>query len=222
MADRLPSQEVIQTPESFHLKDVIKILPANFEPIASRTETVEPQTPRHASGNREASPSKEPTINETAFALAFFGWDTVADGAAGLAGCGACFRRLGLWMYKPKDNGDISVYDALDVANEHMEYCPWISGKAQSGTGKSSEKPAELRSGWEILAQALKTKHRRRVRSTASIDSRAVSEAPSVDGPSFGEANSDAKKASDREWWSKLRRMRQVLNVKSPKKPATP
>ncbi|KAF7586423.1 hypothetical protein BBP40_008912 [Aspergillus hancockii] len=222
MADQLPSYEVIQTPESFDLNSVIKILPEIFDDTELHSETAEPQTPQRADGNRQASPSKETIIDRTAFVLAYFGWDSVADGAAGLAGCGACFRRLGLWMYKPKDNGDISVYDTLDVANEHMEYCPWVSGKAQSGTGRPSEKPAELRSGWEVLAQALKTKHRRRVRSTASIDSRAVSETPSMDSPSLNEANSEAKKASDREWWSKLRRMRQVLNVKSPKKTATP
>ncbi|KAB8234887.1 uncharacterized protein BDW43DRAFT_271707 [Aspergillus alliaceus] len=226
MADQLPSQEVIQTPESFDIETLIRILPDDFEGTKVCTETTEPQSPQRVDGtqdtNPQSPPSKEITINRAAFALAFFGWDSVADGAAGLAGCGACFRRLGLWMYKPKDNGDISVYDALDVATEHMEYCPWINGKAQSGTGKQSEKSAELRSGWELLAQALKVKHRRSIRSTASSDSRAVSESPSADGLVFDEANNEAKKASDREWWAKLRRMRQVLNVKSPKKPTAP
>ncbi|KAE8374990.1 C3HC zinc finger-like-domain-containing protein [Aspergillus bertholletiae] len=226
MADQLPSHEVIQTPGPFDLETIIKILPDDFETIEKHTEIAAPQTPQSVDGNQltsvESLPTREFSINRTAFALAFFGWDSVADGAAGLAGCGACFRRLGLWMYKPKDNGDMSVYDVLDVATEHMEYCPWVNGKAQSGTGKPSEKSAELRSGWELLAQALKVKHRRYIRSTVSVDSRAVSETPSADGFAVDEANSEAKKASDREWWAKLRRMRQVLNVKSPKKPAAP
>ncbi|KAE8151221.1 C3HC zinc finger protein [Aspergillus avenaceus] len=213
MGNQLPSQDIIQTPESFDIETIIRILPHGFGDNENTDDA--PQTPQPSDSNKDM-------INRTALALAFFGWDTVSDGAAGLAGCSACFRRLGLWMYKPKENGDVSVYDVLDVCNEHMEYCPWVNGKAQSGTGKPSEKPTELRSGWEILAQALRVKHRRSVRSTASIDSRAVSESPSMDGSVFDETNGEAKKASDREWWAKLRRMRQVLNVKSPKKPAGP
>lgn len=226
MADQLPSQEIIQTPEPFDLETIIKILPDDFERIEEHSEIAVPQTPQRVDETPlesvQSPTTRDISINRTAFALAFFGWDSVADGAAGLAGCGACFRRLGLWMYKPKDNGDMSVYDALDVATEHMEYCPWVSGKAQSGTGKPSEKSAELRSGWELLAQALRVKHRRHIRSTVSVDSRAVSETPSADGLAVDEENSEAKKASDREWWAKLRRMRQVLNVKSPKKPTAP
>lgn len=150
--------------------------------------------------------------------LAFFGWDTVSDATAGLLGCSACFRRLGLWMYKPKDNGGTPLHDSLDLVQEHMEYCPWVSGKAQSGTGKASDEKEYLMSGWQLLAQALKVKHRRHIRSTTSGPSRAASEAPSTDGLTVDESNHEAKKTSDREWWAKIRRMRQVLNVKSPKR----
>lgn len=127
-------------------------------------------------------------------------------------------------MYKPKDNGEVRVYDALEVVNEHMEYCPWIDGLAQSGTGKPTDKPETLRSGWEVLAQSLKLQHRRRIRSTASMDTlRAGSETPSmVDGPVLDEeVDTEAKKAGDREWWSKIRRMKEVLNVKSPMRKST-
>ncbi|KAH8427699.1 uncharacterized protein LDX57_005409 [Aspergillus melleus] len=231
MATQLPEYEVLQTPESYKLEDISKTLPtAGFNDSETNTETPEPQTPSPADKETPAaeSPKKtedatqqEPTINRTAFVLASFGWDSVSDGAAGLAECSACFRRLGLWMYKPKQNGDSAIYDALDAANEHMEYCPWINGTAQSGTGKASQKPDELHSGWQLLVQALKVKHRRRVRSTASVASFAVSESPSTDDPVVDDANVEAKKASDREWWTKLRKMRQVLNVKSPKRKST-
>ncbi|KAF7181428.1 hypothetical protein CNMCM7691_000646 [Aspergillus felis] len=235
IADKLPAGDIIQTPESFNLEDVLKILPREgFETgdVLRSTESQPQQQEQSQEQEQEQEQqSNEETreknsqvtleqskpLNRTAFALAFFGWDAVSNETAGLVGCSACFRRLGLWMYKPKDNGDATVYDTLDVANEHMEYCPWISGKAQSGTGKSTEKQAELRSGWELLVQALKVKHRRQVRSSASMDTlRAVSEAPSDDFPVVDEVNEEQKKASDREWWAKLRRMRQVLNVKSP------
>ncbi|RHZ48743.1 hypothetical protein CDV55_101999 [Aspergillus turcosus] len=232
LADKLPAGDIIQTPESFNLDDVLKIMPPeSFETGDGPSTESQPQQQDQSQDQSREQESNEETrekssqmtleqskpINRTAFALAFFGWDAVSNETAGLVGCSACFRRLGLWMYKPKENGDATVYDALDVANEHMDYCPWINGKAQSGTGKSTEKEAELRSGWELLVQALKVKHRRQVRSTASVDTlRAVSETPSGDFPVVDEVNEEQKKASDREWWAKLRRMRQVLNIKSP------
>ncbi|KEY80932.1 hypothetical protein BA78_1519 [Aspergillus fumigatus] len=229
IADKLPAEDIIRTPESFNLDDVLKIWPReSFETSDGLRSTESQREQQDQSQDQESSeeirgessqvaPAPSKPIDRAAFALAFFGWDAVSNEAAGLVGCSACFRRLGLWMYKPKDNGDATVYDALDVANEHMEYCPWISGKAQSGTGRATEKQAELRSGWELLVQALKVKHRRQVRSSTSMDTlRAVSETPSGDFPVVDEVSEEQKKASDREWWAKLRRMRQVLNVKSP------
>ncbi|KAI9926849.1 hypothetical protein ASPWEDRAFT_177137 [Aspergillus wentii DTO 134E9] len=244
MGDKLPRKEAIQAPESIDIEEIIKILPAaGFQQSEENTETTESDThqqPTESEGpekptetteadtaqtngeKQESTTQTSPAaveINRAAFALALFGWDAIMDGTAGLAGCGACFRRLGLWMYKSKEDGGSAVYDALEVATEHMEYCPWINGQAQSGTGKSTEKREDLRSGSDVLSQALKVKHRRRIRSTASMDTlRADSEAPSVDGPIVDEDNDEAKKATNREWWSKLRRMRQVLNVKSPNK----
>ena len=224
MGDKLPANDIIRTPESLNLEEMIRILPPGFQnheqrPLSSGSEPTGP-----TGEGEEASQPQQPeqSINQTAFALAVFGWDTTSDEAAGLAGCGACFRRLGLWMYKPKENGAPPVYDALEVANEHMEYCPWINGPAQSGTGKASDKQQELRSGWELLAQGLKVKHRRLVRASMSRDtSRAVSEVSSPDGPVLNEADSESKKASDREWFAKIRRMRQMLHVKSPKRKST-
>ncbi|KAA8644329.1 hypothetical protein EYZ11_001638 [Aspergillus tanneri] len=222
MANELPSYDIIRTPKSFALEDIMKALPsAGMEDPKTEPDATGPQTPRPVDKNTETPGSgiqKETSINRTAFVLAFFGWNNVSDGAVGLAECNACFRRLGLWMYRPKENGDEAIYETLDAETEHMEYCPWINRVSQSGIGRQSQKSQELRSGWELLAQSLKTKHRRRIRSTASMDSLAVSETASVDGSAVDEANLEAKKESDREWWAKLRRMRQVLNVKSPKR----
>lgn len=241
MDDKLPAKEAIQTPESLDLDEIIDVLPAGFleadksnettepekQPETTQPETPKPETKEDSENEENALQSQEEvpqkiTINKAAFSLSLFGWDTVPDGAAGLAGCGACFRRLGLWMYKPK--GDRDLDNALEVASEHMEYCPWVSGQAQSGTGKPTDKPETLRSGWEVLTQALKVKHRRQIRSTASMDTlRAGSETPSVMDSSVvdSEVDEETKKATDREWWSKIRRMRQVLNVNSPRKRPT-
>lgn len=224
MADQLPGPESIEVPEGFNAQDLISILPAGaFQSSEGQKEPVEDNQPGSENSQEPASErpvQSDPPINESAFILAFLGWDSF-DGAANMAGCSACFRRLGFWMYKPKATEDGSSHDPLDAANEHMEYCPWINGETQSGTGKPSEKPEGLRSGWELLAQALKVKHLRQTRSSTPMGSRAGSEAPSMDDPEIDEPNDVAKKAKDREWWAKIRRMRQVLNVKSPKrKPA--
>lgn len=202
-----PPQETHQTQEH----------PPEESPPIERPESRPGDT--HSVGGKNTEPPTqsptEPLINRSALTLALFGWDTVSDGTAGLVGCGACFRRLGLWLYKPKDNGDVTVYNYLDVIAEHMEYCPWVSGQAQSGTGKPTEKPENLRNGWELLAQAIRVKHRRTVRSTASMDTlRACAETASINEPAVDE---ETKKASDREWWSKIRRMKLMLNVKGPK-----
>ncbi|CEL05272.1 hypothetical protein ASPCAL06390 [Aspergillus calidoustus] len=220
MADQLPDPGLLQAPESFDAGSLMATLPdPRLQPEATETQ----RTSSENSSESESQPTVQAgPFNETAFVLAFFGWDTVG-GTPGLISCGACFRRLGLWIYKPKEGEEVSSNDLLDVATEHMEYCPWINAKTQSGTGKSSEKTGALQSGWEALAQAVKVKHLRQTRSSTPMGSRAGSEAPSMDdGPVFNEVNDDIKKAKDREWWSKIRRMRQVLNVKSPKrKPST-
>jgi hypothetical protein len=220
MGSQLPSRETIEVPEDLKLDEIIKMLPPEFPqrqgPISDSSEAS--REPSQEGGQTSAEADKvEPQVDETAFALAFFGWEVVKDGSSGLLECHACFRRLGLWLYKPKENGESAVYSKLPVADEHMDYCPWINGKAQSGTGKPNEKVEGLQSGWEILAQSIRTKHRRRVRSTTSATENIprVSDTSSLD---FTAVDEEAHKAKDREWWSKLRRVREALHVKGPKK----
>lgn len=210
MGDKLPANDIIQTPEGFDLDALIKGLPDDW---FKKTENLP------VSNNDPQQTTDTPLVDRAALALALLGWDTASDGAAGLVGCGACFRRLGLWMYKPKDNGDVTVYTSLDVANEHMEYCPWIDKVAQSGTGRPNEKAADLRAGWQIVAEAVKVKHRRRLRNMASTDTLRTDPGTPVE-PVGEEENPEAKKKADREWWSKIRRVRQVLTAKSPKRKA--
>ncbi|KAL4895223.1 C3HC zinc finger-like-domain-containing protein [Aspergillus ambiguus] len=227
LADQLPAQDIIQSPDSFDIEEMLSIFPVEkFQDPEPQADGPEAHTVHPTSEAQETPQNLHPTplsVNKTAFSLAFFGWDTVSDGAAGLLGCRSCFRRLGLWMYRPKENGGAPLYDSLDLAQEHMEYCPWICGTAQSGTGKASDKEDDLASGWQLLAQALKVKHRRHIRSSTSGHSRAPSEAPSTDSFAVDETNDEARKASDREWWAKLRRIRHVLKVKAPEraKPST-
>lgn len=214
MGSKLPSRETIETPEDFDLEGILRMLPTEFYAEKENEEPSESGT--SGPQGQEAAPKETARdINKAAFALAFFGWNTVSDGTAGLAGCGACFRRLGLWMYKPKENGEVTVYDKLNVVAEHMDYCPWINKVAQSGSGKKTERIEGLHSGWEVLVHAINTKHRRLVRSTGSEKTLKDIDTSSFDDISHDE---DTQRAKDKEWWAKLRRMRQVLNVKTPKK----
>jgi hypothetical protein len=224
MGDKLPSNDIIRTPETLDLGEMAKMLQAaGFQEQTQRPESAQPETaPAGENEDNAQLTETESSINQTAFALAFFGWNTTSSETAGLAECAACFRRLGLWMYKPKENGTAPVYDMLEVANEHMEYCPWINGQAQSGTGKATDKPQELRSAWELLVQGLRVNHRRRTRASMSRDaSRAVSETSSVE-PGADEADQETRKESDQAWWAKIRRMRQMLQVKSSKRKSNP
>lgn len=244
MGNQLPADESIQTPEGFDLDELIKLLPDDWShpSNAEKTNTQEPsndqaaaqpstessQPPTEAVEHKEAfEPSSDASqsfsddrrrINRAALAMSFFGWNSVADGAAGLVGCKACFRRLGLWMYKPKANGDVTVYSSLDVAAEHMEYCPWINKVAQSGTGRPNESLEKLRSGWEAVTEAVRVKHRRRIRSSASMET--LRTEPGTPPPAAREDAEDEekKKKADREWWARIRRVRQVLTAKSPRR----
>jgi hypothetical protein len=219
MGDKLPADDIVHTPEGLDLDVLIKGLPEEWfkeaeKPAVSSNEETQP-----TNVDNQDSTERHTPVNRAALALALLGWDTASDGAAGLVGCGACFRRLGLWMYKPKDNGDVTVYTSLDVADEHMDYCPWIDKVAQSGTGRPNEKLAELRAGWQLVAEAVKVKHRRRLRTMGSIDTLRTD--PGVPTETAGEEeNAEAKKKADREWWAKIRRVRQVLTAKSPKRKA--
>ncbi|KAJ6072934.1 hypothetical protein N7467_011019 [Penicillium canescens] len=230
MGDKLPADDVVQTLQEPNLDDIAKLLPDDwFKEAAQPAEpaaapTTEGQAP--SSENRESSESNPSSadaprsVNRAALALALFGWDTASDGAAGLVGCGACFRRLGLWMYKPKDNGEVTVYTSLDVASEHMEYCPWINKVAQSGTGRANEKVERLRAGWELVAEAVKVTNRRRMRFTKSSETLWPA-TPAEEHP-LEDEDPEAKKKADSEWWTKIQRVRQILKSRTPKpKPAS-
>lgn len=219
MGDKLPADDIIQTPEGLDLDVLIKGLPDEWFKETEKAAVSMNGEIRPTDIDNQDSTETSKAVNRAALALALLGWDTASDGAAGLVGCGACFRRLGLWMYKPKDNGDVTVYTSLNVADEHMEYCPWIDKVAQSGTGRPNERLEELRAGWQIVAEAVKVKHRRRVRTMASTDTLRTDLCTPTE-TAGQEENADAKKKADREWWAKIRRVRQVLTAKSPKRKA--
>lgn len=222
LESKLPAYESIEAPEDVDIDEIIKILPATF--FRSETTQGESLDSEHHNSDSVQGEKNTPTpdnggidVNKTALMLAIFGWDVVGDAAAGLAGCSACFRRLGLWMYKPKDDGNVRVYNKLDVANEHLDYCPWINPKAQSGDVKSGKRSSgtDFHCGWEVLLRTIRNKHRR----CANID---PGESPSKEKETHQlespVADEETRRTRDKEWWNRLRKVRQALNIKSTKK----
>ncbi|KKZ64578.1 hypothetical protein EMCG_09511 [[Emmonsia] crescens] len=229
LESKLPPIDNIEQPSELDMEETLKILPPTFLRDKLEHEAREltdnlPQQPTDKEDNQAEISSQDigDDINRAAFVLAIFGWDAAPDVGAGLATCGACFRRLGLWMYKPKEDGSISVYAKLDVVGEHMDYCPWINPTTQSGGRKpvlSHGSNGKLQSGWEILGQAIKTMHRRRTRCDVPLApvETASQEAPAI--PAEAKVDDDeTRKLRDREWWAKLRRVRQSLQLKGSKK----
>ena len=78
-------------------------------------------------------------VFETAAMLALFGWQNEDPGIPSLVSCSACFRRLGLWLFrkKPVDQGRHSEGEAsvcrLDLIGEHRDVSPSIPPLSSSG-----------------------------------------------------------------------------------------
>jgi hypothetical protein len=212
----LPETESLELPEELDISGLLEIIPSGVLGTAEE-EGERPTTDSEAiqsNGTQESAKHSNDTINKAALSLALFGWD-VSDAGAGLVSCGACFRRLGLWMYKPKSDGKPSVYSRLDVASEHLDYCPWINAETQSGHRKAATGVEAGRSGWQELERAIRTTHRRQTCSDASSMNPGSEETTTMVPE---EVDNEARKAKDKEWWAKLRRLRQSLHVKTPKR----
>ena len=227
MGDKLPAEDTIKSPDGFDLEAIINVLPDTwFGQPEKAPESYSVSIEKESNVNHQEDVSetrkqlsKSMPINRSALSLSCFGWDAVADGTAGLVGCNACFRRLGLWMYKPKQNGDVTVYTSLDAASEHMDYCPWIDKVAQCGSGNPNEDINHFRGGWELVLEALKVKHRRSLRAKGSTDAlQTEPNTPIPDENLPNDLDEQTKKTADREWWAKIRRVRQILTAKSPRR----
>lgn len=93
-------------------------------PSISYPEDVEPAALHYPSECMEEGP-----IFETAAMLALFGWRNDDPGIPSLVSCSACFRRLGLWLFRKKtaENGteeDEASVCRLDLVGEHRDVSP--------------------------------------------------------------------------------------------------
>lgn len=213
--DTLPYEFDLRLPESFDLETTISYLPPDFftNPLPSCTS---------AEG-----------VNNTALTLALFGWQghihTRLGVQLGSISCEACFRVLGLWLFKSKavsvtgQQTERPVVDCLNVVKEHRDYCPWSNSFSQNGTAKSS---TSNMAGWEIVGSVLKNgyylKHsgdaekEKVVRPvTAGAESAGSFD---EDGEGDEEAARTARDAKDKERWARLRRVKSLFDTKAGKK----
>ena len=172
------------------------------------------------------------STNEQALALSLFGWQAEGGHITGLATCEACFRRLGLWLFKTKPktadaaaDDDEASMSRLDVVSEHRDYCPWINATSQSG-GSTPRKGAiavpEL-AGWESLLRVVRNAQHMRAETKpppaaapdhGDEDDDAASEVVSITSTAAGPEDRAARDAKDKERWAKLKKLKQAFHVK--------
>ena len=195
MASELP--EEIVTPDSLDVARVLQQAQAVLEI---------PTSPSSAESSPE-SPIKTPS---SAFLLALFGWQAEENHVAGLATCNACFRRLGLWLFRSSDPS----MNRLDVVIEHRDFCPWINPLSQNGGSRRSS--LDGLAGWELCLRAIGAKAGKGPLSENANGTvgRADLENASVVGSVGEEDFEKAREERDKERWAKLKRLKQVFQVK--------
>jgi hypothetical protein len=215
MAGDLPS--TLSTPHNPDIQDLVKQVPMEF--LLSY----------HPSPPTERLQSSDKALNPEAFVLALFGWQAETGHIAGLATCEACFRRLGLWLFKAKTPED-ALMSRLDVIGEHREYCPWVNSLSQSGGGSSRKSLLDIndqKSGWETLLRVLQGALHLRSRSD---DPAAAPSFPGSDtnneavwdrvasGQGKEAASLVSRDEQDKERWARLKKLKKVFEVKSRKR----
>ncbi|EFQ98433.1 hypothetical protein MGYG_01463 [Nannizzia gypsea CBS 118893] len=206
---KFPPMNTLILPEKFDIESMLASLPPGILDKSS-AETHESENTAPSGELTDGTEKELLTANKTAFALAFFGWDISGEASAGLAGCKACFRRLGLWMYVPKEDGSPPLYSELSIVGEHLDYCPWVNPESQSGK-KSGQ------CGWEALGRVVESEHRRH---TWSKNKPLQAEQASLSQTEHiaEQVDEETRRTKDREWWAKLRRVRQILQPKGTKR----
>ena len=227
IADELPPDPSV--PEGFDIKDIEdKVAPFSQEPpkhppnvlLGQSTDEQNPSTKPTATASLvqpPASPIASAPINTSALILALFGWQAEAGHISGLVTCTACFRRLGLWLFKPTSTSDGSSMDRLDVVDEHRDYCPWVNELAQNGA-TLRRTSLDGSAGWEMLVRAIDASaaHRKEhdeYTAATNVDDGAseVDSEASLTMTKEARAERDEK---DKERWAKLKRLKQVFHVK--------
>ena len=235
MAAELPTTLI--TPENLDVSSLMPITQDYLQAHAKSSKAL------NDSSSHDLSTTK--SINKSALLLALSGWHAEEDGhIPGLATCSACFRRLGLWLFKKPpsssdkpDDAQVSSMEHLDVMSEHRDYCPWINAVSQNGHAREeagARRSLDGLAGWEMQVRALRNWGAKEVEQGRSAtrqtkadgaakdhdiegDDRASITSEMTNGLDAGQEEAETKR-KDEERWAKLKRLRQVFFVKGKKK----
>jgi len=142
--------------------------------------------------------------------------------------CQACFRVLGLWLFKSKEVNEAeeevvgAAVSCLDVTKEHREYCPWRNPASQSGSTASTSL-----AGWEVVLRVLKNDYYLRTNGERAASKVSRQATPQREGtPVIDDEIDDAdaesiREENDKKRWARLRRVKSLFNTKSDKKMGT-
>ena len=166
---------------------------------------------RPASASEEAAEADAPLdINPTALAMALTGWSGTSQSSIHLAHCTKCFQRVGLWLYKPKQDAEDLLFNPID---QHREHCPWKNAQSQASTGRLEGMP-----GWQVLVTLIKGYRKPDGRSPAK---KAPSRPTSVyteygdeeDGEEWAKMKGEQEK-EDKERRSRLQKLKRAFSLK--------
>lgn len=220
ISPELPS--TLSTPEPFTLlasRDHLCRLLYPSATLSANTTDTEPTT----------STSRQ--IESKALTLALFGWQAEPSPIHGIATCSACFRRLGLWLFKPSRESTSSAMSRLDVVVEHRDYCPWVNAESQSLTpihnyDQTPRSSISDEAGWVVLVRMINNTvpaERRPKIATIAAEStiNTAGDTGEVDSLLTEVTDNTARDARDRERWARLKKLKQVFQVKRGKAKGT-
>ncbi|KAL9134309.1 MAG: hypothetical protein Q9175_004513 [Cornicularia normoerica] len=224
IASELPPET--STPDDFDLPSISQKLAPLFHPPSPDPPSTTPSSPPNPPADTTTTHPSLINNNIPALALALFGWQAEEGHVVGLATCTACFRRLGLWLFKPSSvhSPPQSSMHRLDVVGEHRDYCPWINALSQNGA-TSRRTSLDGLAGWEALLRAVDASvvYKRHENGdkrppTARTRDGAASEVAGIADEVVGkEETAVDRDEKDKERWAKLKRLKQAFHVKRKK-----
>lgn len=173
--------------------------------------------------------------------MALFGWQGYKHERLGVqsgsVSCQACFKVLGLWIFKSKEINQAReevanpVVNCLDVVKEHRDYCPWRNAASQNGQKATDNSESTALAGWEIVLRVLKNDHYFRhgneiqaARASVSVASKPVASDAVSEIHSTLDEDEDAKSRDekDSQRWARLKRVKSLFDTKGGKKGKRP
>jgi len=216
-ADTLPYYFNMKYPPELDLDLVLSYLPKDFFTYTD-------------SGSTEGIPLE---VNKVALIMALFGWQghthhRLGD-QLGSVSCQACFRVLGLWLFKSKQVNEAgeeisgAAMNHLDVVLQHRDYCPWRNAASQNGAISLTNSRVRAMAGWEIVLRVLKNEYQLRHGKEAGEKVSKQAVVTEDTDSAFGAAVEDddansIRGAKDRERWTRLRRVKSLFDTKGSKK----